>query len=125
MSPNRYVQSPGLMRKACILVVVIVNISSIIPTSLPFFFFFFVAVQDDFLVSKPVKQHLAKYDKELKKFNVSRALDTAMTVRHRKTALLTRDSAVFLGMTFNSNDMPHFICRQGPGRESQRSQWLS
>uniref|UniRef100_A0A665WN40 U3 small nucleolar RNA-associated protein 15 homolog n=1 Tax=Echeneis naucrates TaxID=173247 RepID=A0A665WN40_ECHNA len=34
--------------------------------------------QDDYLVSKPVKQHLAKYDKQLKKFNVSKALDTAL-----------------------------------------------
>lgn len=37
-------------------------------------------LQDDFLVSKPVKQHLAKYDKQLKKFNVSKALDTALKV---------------------------------------------
>lgn len=42
-------------------------------------------MQDDFLVSKPVKQHLAKYDKQLKKFNVSQALDTALAVRHGKT----------------------------------------
>ncbi|KAM9393040.1 U3 small nucleolar RNA-associated protein 15 homolog isoform 1-T2 [Pholidichthys leucotaenia] len=34
--------------------------------------------QDDYLVSKPVKLHLAKYDKQLKKFNVSKALDTAL-----------------------------------------------
>ncbi|KAF7659152.1 hypothetical protein LDENG_00002330 [Lucifuga dentata] len=34
--------------------------------------------QDDYLVSKPVKQHLAKYDQQLKKFKVSKALDTAM-----------------------------------------------
>ncbi|XP_056145826.1 U3 small nucleolar RNA-associated protein 15 homolog isoform X2 [Lampris incognitus] len=38
----------------------------------------FVPKQDDYLVSKPVKQHLAKYDKELKRFNHSKALDTAM-----------------------------------------------
>lgn len=38
----------------------------------------YVPKQDDFLVSKPVKQHLAKYDKQLKKFNVSKALDTAL-----------------------------------------------
>lgn len=37
-------------------------------------------MQDDFLVSKPVKQHLAKYDKQLRKFNVSQALDTALEV---------------------------------------------
>ncbi|TNN40486.1 U3 small nucleolar RNA-associated protein 15 [Liparis tanakae] len=34
--------------------------------------------QDDYLVSKPVKQHLAKYDKQLKTFNVSKSLDTAL-----------------------------------------------
>lgn len=50
-----------------------------------FFLFFFTVLQDDFLVSKPVKQHLAKYDKQLKKFNVSQALDTALSVRYRKT----------------------------------------
>ncbi|XP_037536847.1 U3 small nucleolar RNA-associated protein 15 homolog [Nematolebias whitei] len=38
----------------------------------------YVPKQDDYLVSKPVKQHLAKYDKQLKKFNVSQALDTAL-----------------------------------------------
>lgn len=43
---------------------------------MPHFFF----LQDDYLVSKPVKQHLAKYDKQLKKFNVSMALDTALQV---------------------------------------------
>lgn len=37
-----------------------------------------VPKQDDYLVSKPVKEHLAKYDKQLKKFNVSKALDTAL-----------------------------------------------
>lgn len=47
------------------------------------FFCLFSVLQDDFLVSKPVKQHLAKYDKQLKKFNVSQALDTALAVRHR------------------------------------------
>lgn len=36
--------------------------------------------QDDYLVSKPVKEHLAKYDKQLKKFNVSKALDAALEV---------------------------------------------
>ncbi|XP_062240650.1 U3 small nucleolar RNA-associated protein 15 homolog [Platichthys flesus] len=46
----------------------------------------YVPKQDDYLVSKPVKQHLAKYDKQLKKFNVSQALDTALEtwVRFRK-----------------------------------------
>ncbi|KAM6944059.1 U3 small nucleolar RNA-associated protein 15 homolog [Lycodopsis pacificus] len=34
--------------------------------------------EGDYLVSKPVKQYLAKYDKQLKKFNVSKALDTAL-----------------------------------------------
>ncbi|XP_061754197.1 U3 small nucleolar RNA-associated protein 15 homolog [Nerophis ophidion] len=34
--------------------------------------------QDDYLVSKPVRQHLEKYDKLLRKFNVSKALDKAM-----------------------------------------------
>lgn len=43
-------------------------------------FYFYSVVQDDFLVSKPVKQHLAKYDKQLRKFNVSQALDTALEV---------------------------------------------
>ncbi|XP_061585477.1 U3 small nucleolar RNA-associated protein 15 homolog [Cololabis saira] len=38
----------------------------------------YVPKQDDYLVSKPVKQHLAKYDKELKRFNVSKALDQAL-----------------------------------------------
>lgn len=38
----------------------------------------FAPKQDDYLVSKPVKEHLAKYDKQLKKFNVSKALDTAL-----------------------------------------------
>ena len=37
-------------------------------------------LQDDYLVSKPVRQHLAKYDKLLRKFNVSKALDAAMEV---------------------------------------------
>eukprot|EP00066_Takifugu_rubripes_P008766 XP_003975203.1 PREDICTED: U3 small nucleolar RNA-associated protein 15 homolog [Takifugu rubripes] len=46
----------------------------------------YVPKQDDFLVSKPVKQHLAKYDKQLRKFNVSQALDTALETwfRHKK-----------------------------------------
>lgn len=38
----------------------------------------YVPKQDDYLVSKPVKQHLAKYDVQLKRFNVSKALDTAL-----------------------------------------------
>uniref|UniRef100_A0A8C7ZVI1 U3 small nucleolar RNA-associated protein 15 homolog n=1 Tax=Oryzias sinensis TaxID=183150 RepID=A0A8C7ZVI1_9TELE len=46
----------------------------------------YVPKQDDYLVSKPVRQHLAKYDKQLKKFNVSKALDTALEtwIRGRK-----------------------------------------
>ncbi|KAJ7993907.1 hypothetical protein DPEC_G00259560 [Dallia pectoralis] len=42
--------------------------------------------QEDFLVSKPVMSHLAKYDKQLKRFNVSKALDTALESwkKHRK-----------------------------------------
>ncbi|KAM6930437.1 U3 small nucleolar RNA-associated protein 15 homolog [Xenentodon cancila] len=46
----------------------------------------YVPKQDDFLVSKPVKQHLAKYDKQLKRFNVSKALDKALEswIRFRK-----------------------------------------
>lgn len=46
------------------------------------FFVLLFRSQDDYLVSKPVKQHLAKYDKQLKKFNVSKALDTALEVSH-------------------------------------------
>ncbi|XP_043120894.1 U3 small nucleolar RNA-associated protein 15 homolog [Puntigrus tetrazona] len=38
----------------------------------------FVPRQDDFLVSKPVKQYLQMYDKQLKSFEVSKALDTAL-----------------------------------------------
>uniref|UniRef100_A0A3Q1EKN6 U3 small nucleolar RNA-associated protein 15 homolog n=1 Tax=Acanthochromis polyacanthus TaxID=80966 RepID=A0A3Q1EKN6_9TELE len=38
----------------------------------------YIPKQDDYLVSKPVKQYLAKYDKQLKKFNVSKALDCAL-----------------------------------------------
>ncbi|KAJ3603749.1 hypothetical protein NHX12_028490 [Muraenolepis orangiensis] len=38
----------------------------------------YVPKQDDYLVSKPVKDYLAKYDKLLRKFNVSKALDAAM-----------------------------------------------
>ncbi|XP_054630152.1 U3 small nucleolar RNA-associated protein 15 homolog [Dunckerocampus dactyliophorus] len=38
----------------------------------------YVPKQDDYLVSKPVRQHLSKFDKELKKFSVSKALDTAL-----------------------------------------------
>lgn len=65
------------------IVVVIINI---IAHRICLFFFccLFSVLQDDFLVSKPVKQHLAKYDKQLKKFNVSQALDTALAVRHKK-----------------------------------------
>ncbi|KAL0978929.1 hypothetical protein UPYG_G00177960 [Umbra pygmaea] len=37
-----------------------------------------VPKKDDFLVSKAVKCHLEKYDKQLKRFNVSKALDTAL-----------------------------------------------
>uniref|UniRef100_A0A672N4S1 U3 small nucleolar RNA-associated protein 15 homolog n=1 Tax=Sinocyclocheilus grahami TaxID=75366 RepID=A0A672N4S1_SINGR len=40
----------------------------------------FVPRQDDFLVSKPVKQYLRKYDKQLKSFEVSKALDTALLI---------------------------------------------
>ncbi|CAN9513012.1 unnamed protein product [Ophioblennius macclurei] len=38
----------------------------------------YVPRQDDFLVSRPVREYLAKYDKQLKKFNVSKALDAAL-----------------------------------------------
>uniref|UniRef100_A0A672ZJQ8 U3 small nucleolar RNA-associated protein 15 homolog n=1 Tax=Sphaeramia orbicularis TaxID=375764 RepID=A0A672ZJQ8_9TELE len=34
--------------------------------------------QDDYLVSKPVREYLTKYDKHLKKFNISKALDSAL-----------------------------------------------
>lgn len=122
MSPNRYVQLTWLMRE--IIIVVVINISSVIIAHLTSIFFV-VVVQDDFLVSKPVKQHLAKYDKQLKKFNVSQALDTALAVRHRKTTLQTTLIAVFMWTTFNFTDKSHFICRQGSGIESQRSRWLS
>ncbi|CAL8249154.1 unnamed protein product [Merluccius merluccius] len=49
----------------------------------------YVPKQDDYLVSKPVRQHLAKYDKQLKKFNVSKALDIAMEqwLRFRKSEI--------------------------------------
>ena len=40
----------------------------------------FASLQDDYLVSRPVQMHLAKYDKQLKKFSVSKALDTALEV---------------------------------------------
>ncbi|KAL6113738.1 utp15 [Pungitius sinensis] len=40
--------------------------------------------QEDYLVSKPVKEYLAQYDKQLKKFNVSRALDAALEIWRRK-----------------------------------------
>lgn len=45
----------------------------------------FVPRQDDFLVSKPVKQYLQKYDKQLKSFEVSKALDTALQTWTRTT----------------------------------------
>nr|AAQ97804.1 unknown [Danio rerio] len=45
----------------------------------------FVPRQDDFLVSKPVRQHLQKYDKQLKRFEVSKALDTALETWTRTT----------------------------------------
>ncbi|XP_026870953.2 U3 small nucleolar RNA-associated protein 15 homolog [Electrophorus electricus] len=38
----------------------------------------YVPKQDDFVVSKTIKQHLQKYDKQLKSFQVSKALDTAL-----------------------------------------------
>ncbi|XP_019744723.1 U3 small nucleolar RNA-associated protein 15 homolog [Hippocampus comes] len=46
----------------------------------------YIPQQDDYLVSKPVKQHLAQYDKHLKKFSASKALDTAMQswIRQKK-----------------------------------------
>ncbi|KAM4616268.1 U3 small nucleolar RNA-associated protein 15 homolog [Polymixia lowei] len=46
----------------------------------------YVPKQDDYLVSKPVKQHLAQYDKQLKRFDVSKAFDTALEswTRRRK-----------------------------------------
>ncbi|KAL1257113.1 hypothetical protein QQF64_012658 [Cirrhinus molitorella] len=40
----------------------------------------FVPRQDDFLVSKPVKEYLQKHDKQLKSFEVSKALDTALQI---------------------------------------------
>lgn len=102
------------------IVVVIINI--IAHRICMFFFCLFSVLQDDFLVSKPVRQHLAKYDKQLKKFNVSQALDTALAVRHRKQHYRQQ---LHMGKTFVFNDVSHYICRQGPGRENQRSQWLS
>ncbi|XP_062860577.1 U3 small nucleolar RNA-associated protein 15 homolog [Trichomycterus rosablanca] len=39
--------------------------------------------QDDFLVSKAVKQHLQKHDRLLKRFQVSKALDTALQTWRR------------------------------------------
>uniref|UniRef100_A0A3Q4I0D9 U3 small nucleolar RNA-associated protein 15 homolog n=1 Tax=Neolamprologus brichardi TaxID=32507 RepID=A0A3Q4I0D9_NEOBR len=46
----------------------------------------YVPKQDDYLVCKPVKEHLAKYDKQLRTFDVSKALDTALGtyIRFRK-----------------------------------------
>ncbi|XP_046871635.1 U3 small nucleolar RNA-associated protein 15 homolog [Hypomesus transpacificus] len=43
-----------------------------------------VPKQDDYLVSRPVQMHLAKYDKQLKKFSVSKALDTALETWRRQ-----------------------------------------
>ncbi|XP_073706862.1 U3 small nucleolar RNA-associated protein 15 homolog [Garra rufa] len=43
----------------------------------------FVPRQDDFLVSKPVKEYLCKYDSQLKSFEVSKALDTALEMWSR------------------------------------------
>ncbi|XP_017267728.1 U3 small nucleolar RNA-associated protein 15 homolog isoform X1 [Kryptolebias marmoratus] len=43
----------------------------------------YIPKQDDYLVSKSVKQHLAKYDKQLKRFSVSKALDTALETSTR------------------------------------------
>ncbi|KAM4049950.1 U3 small nucleolar RNA-associated protein 15 homolog [Anomaloglossus baeobatrachus] len=40
----------------------------------------YMAKQDDFIVSKPVKQHLKKYDRLLRGFQVSAALDAALEV---------------------------------------------
>lgn len=45
----------------------------------------FTPKQDDFLVSKPVKQHLQKHDKLLKSFEVSKALDAALQTWTRST----------------------------------------
>ncbi|KAG9355047.1 hypothetical protein JZ751_001760 [Albula glossodonta] len=39
--------------------------------------------QEDFLVSKPVRMHLQGYDKQLKSFQVSKALDTVLEARIR------------------------------------------
>ncbi|XP_030645877.1 U3 small nucleolar RNA-associated protein 15 homolog [Chanos chanos] len=46
----------------------------------------YVPKQDDFLVSKTVKEHLKKHDRELKRFQVSKALDAALQswVRYSK-----------------------------------------
>lgn len=46
----------------------------------------YVPKQDDYLVSRPVKVHLAQYDQQLRKFNVSKALDAALETwtRQRK-----------------------------------------
>ncbi|KAK2848448.1 hypothetical protein Q7C36_010130 [Tachysurus vachellii] len=43
----------------------------------------YVPKQDDFLVSKTVKQHLQKHDRLLKSFRVSKALDTALETWRR------------------------------------------
>ncbi|KAJ8263113.1 hypothetical protein COCON_G00155700 [Conger conger] len=46
--------------------------------------------QEDFLVSRPVRMHLEKYDKQLKSFQVSKALDTVLEARIRtKTPEIT------------------------------------
>lgn len=91
----------------------------------PHLHFSFAFMQDDFLVSKPVKQHLAKYDKQLKKFNVSKALDTALEVWQRRMISETTVAGVFMGKMFNCTDVSHFICRHGSSIESQRSRLLS
>ncbi|XP_073440169.1 U3 small nucleolar RNA-associated protein 15 homolog [Dendrobates tinctorius] len=41
----------------------------------------YIPKQDDFIVSKPVRQHLRKYDKLLRGFQVSAALDAALEAR--------------------------------------------
>ncbi|KAM4576177.1 U3 small nucleolar RNA-associated protein 15 homolog [Odontesthes bonariensis] len=44
----------------------------------------YVPKRGDYLVSKPVKQHLAKYDKQLRKFNASKAFDVALQTWSRQ-----------------------------------------
>lgn len=77
--------------------------------------------QDDYLVSKPVKQHLANYDKQLKKFNVSKALDTALQVWWYK---YVRQGQPFLVFWWPSSQCSWY-CRPGKDAGSQRSRWLS